>query len=485
MKRHLLLLVVILLPLLASAYDIEIDGIYYNIFENEAEVTYPYSEEGGHYSGDVVIPESITYLDYTHTVTGIGDRAFMSCSDLTSVTLPNSIKTIGYSAFAYSTSLASVNIGSNVTSIGMFAFDGCSSLDNFVIPNSVTSVGFSAFRGTAWYDAQPDGFIYLDNWLLGFKDIEPTEDTVIEDGTIGIASHVFRGCNGLTSIEIPNSVLYLGSSAFWNCRNLTSVTFGNGVKEIGASTFSGCISLTSLTLGSNIASIGDQAFLNCYHLSSIKCLNPVPPFCEGISTFECSTDYVREKYDIYNYVTLHVPMGTKEAYSSAYEWRYFERIKEDMEMDGNVYYANLVVQQGIEGYTRQAVKTEEQYTIYIGSYGVNKINSVVFNGEDVTSSVVNGYYTTPVIKGASVLSITYDIDTAVNPTSLQDVKVAGYNGEIRVTGIDEPSDVAVYATDGKLVGNVNAALGTASLEVQGEQIYLVKVGNRTFKVSMP
>ena len=76
----------------------------------------------------------------------------------------------------------------------------------------------------------------------------------------------------------------------------------------------------------------------------------------------------------------------------------------------------------------------------------------------LTSYVVNGYYTTPEIKGESVLSISYEIDTAINSLSLKDVKVSGYDGEIRISNIDEPSDVCVYSIDGKFVGNVNAAL---------------------------
>ena len=103
----------------------------------------------------------------------------------------------------------------------------------------------------------------------------------------------------------------------------------------------------------------------------------------------------------------------------------------------------------------------------------------------LTSYVVNGYYTTPEIKGESVLSISYEIDTAINSLSLKDVKVSGYDGEIRINNIDEPSDVCVYSIDGKFVGNVNAALGSASLQVQGEQLFLVKFGNRSYKVAMP
>ena len=103
-------------------------------------------------------------------------------------------------------------------------------------------------------------------------------------------------------------------------------------------------------------SIGSQAFYDYYNLTTISCLNPTPPTCSGIGIFVASKDYVRDVYDIYTYATLHVPMGSQEQYSSAYEWRYFNKIKEDMESGGKVHYANLTIKQGTTGYTRQAVK---------------------------------------------------------------------------------------------------------------------------------
>ena len=199
--------------------------------------------------------------------------------------------------------------------------------------------------------------------------------------------------------------------------------------------------------------------------------------------FECGSS-VRDKYDVYTYTTLHVPMGSGEVYSSAYEWRYFNKIKEDMEANGEVYYANLTVQQGTTGYTRQPVKAAEKYTIYIGSLNGHKVNAVTFNGTDVTNNVINGYYTTPEIKGESVLSISYEVLSAVSSLTLNDVKVTGYNGAIQISNIDKASDVFVYTEDGKLVGNIPSAFGSVSLQVAPEQLYVVKVGTKVMKVAL-
>lgn len=179
-------------------------------------------------------------------------------------------------------------------------------------------------------------------------------------------------------------------------------------------------------------------------------------------------------------------MGSKEVYSGAYEWRYFNKIKEDMEANGNVFYAYLTVKQGTTGYTRQAVKADEKYTIYIGSLGENKVNSVSFNGVDVTDELVNGYYTTPEITAESTLSVTYETNvTGISSTTINnDVKVIGFNGEIIISQIEEPSDVQIYSVDGKIIDSRSSAFGSVTIQVPEEQLYLVKVGSRTYKVAL-
>ena len=128
----------------ALAYDVKRDGIYYNLISKvkTAEVTKGEEE----YSGEVVIPSSITVAGKEYTVTSIGNEAFYRCSGLTSVTIPNSVTSIGECALSGCRGLTSVTIPNSVTSIGDRAFEYCKGLTSITIPNSVTSIGWGVFR---------------------------------------------------------------------------------------------------------------------------------------------------------------------------------------------------------------------------------------------------------------------------------------------------------------------------------------------------
>ena len=136
----------LLISLGSMAYDAEIDGIYYNLNFNddEAEVV------KGNYSGDIIIPESVTYSGNTYPVTSIGKYAFRDCSGLTSINIPNSVTRIGNYAFDGCSSLTSVIIGNGVTYIDAIAFDGCDGLTDVYcyaenLPNTEGYAGYQTF----------------------------------------------------------------------------------------------------------------------------------------------------------------------------------------------------------------------------------------------------------------------------------------------------------------------------------------------------
>ncbi len=282
-----------------SAHNFEVDGIYYNIISSTnktVEVTYrgsSFYEYLNEYSGNVTIPESVTYNGNTYSVTWIGEDAFSNCSGLTSVEIPNSVTWIGGGAFFGCSGLTSVEIPNSVTSTGGGVFKNCSGLTSVEIPNSVTSIANDAFSGCS-----------------GLTSV------VIGNSVTSIGKRAFQDCSRLTSVEIPNSVTSIEEDTFKNCSSLTSVEIPNSVTWINSYVFRGCSSLTSVVIPKSVTGISSYAFADCPSLNSITSLNPTPPAIRSWDPFS--------NYD----ATLYVPYGAKVAYSEAYYWKSFTTIEE-------------------------------------------------------------------------------------------------------------------------------------------------------------
>ena len=225
-----------------------------------------FGEDPRYDSYNTQVPDSLKTL----VITGgesIPQHAFDGCSGLKSITIPDSVTSIGGSAFSGCSDLTSITIPDSVTSIGDYVFRDCSGLTSITIPDSVTSIGYGAFFGCSGFIQKENGVSYVDKWVIYCDNT--VSQVQLRGDTAGIAAQAFSGCSGLTSITIPDSVRGIGDEAFSDCSGLTSITIPDSVTSIGSNTFSGCSGLTSITIPDSVRGIGDEAFSDCSGLTSI------------------------------------------------------------------------------------------------------------------------------------------------------------------------------------------------------------------------
>ena len=211
----------------------------------------------------ITLPDGFTAYDGTKVAEyAIYDYAFSRCTGLTSVTIGNSVTSIGEWAFAYCTGLTSITIPDSVTSIGSYAFYYCTGLTSVTIGNSATSIGIGPFAGCSGLMSvvveEGNPVYHSDGNCL----IETASKTLVvgcktsvipDDGSVTSMGYAFSYCTSLTSITIPDSVTSIGEYAFLFCTGLTSVTIGNGVTSIGYAAFGNCSGLTSVTFEGTVA----------------------------------------------------------------------------------------------------------------------------------------------------------------------------------------------------------------------------------------
>ena len=232
------------------------------------------------------------------TMGNLNSPVFKGCTILSTVTIGENVKNIPEAAFVDCSRLTCIAIPNSVTSIGDYAFYECTSLTSIEIPNSVTNIGGYAFDGTAWYNNQPDGLVYVGKVLYEYKGTMPVNTSiVIKDSTIAVSGFAFDNCTGLTSIIIPNSVTSIGMYAFEDCTSLTSIEIPNSVTSIGYRAFYGCTGLTSI-------------------------ISLIP--ADALFEVDSYTFYNVDK----NVCTLYVPVGSKSTYASTASWSEFTNIVE-------------------------------------------------------------------------------------------------------------------------------------------------------------
>ena len=378
MKKHLLLAILMLLPLVASAVDkVEINGIFYYLTSGETNTASVTSKSSGEYTGEVVIPESVTYEEVTYSVTSIGNGAFKNCSGLTSVIIPSSVTSIESSAFSGCSSLITVTIPNSVTSIGNASFQNCNSLLNVLLPDNINSIADYTFSGCS---ALLSVKLPQDVTAIGknaFSFCQSLTSLEISQSVLSIGEGAFEYCKGLTTIEIPKGVAIINNEVFYHCETLSSVTLPETITSIGDRAFSNCEKLSSISIPESVISIGDHAFFNCSFsaISLPSALKMIKGGCFSLCsnlesiTIPATVEYIYQEafancsslkrvrslvktppflYDnsFSNYdITLTVPEGTRDAYLAKVPWNKFKEILSGSDtkytltymVDGKVY----------------------------------------------------------------------------------------------------------------------------------------------------
>ena len=303
MKKILLTTLFALVAAYTWAITVKVNGLYYEI-DGRLATLVRYTSEETKYTGDITIPATVSYSSKIYKVTAIGKDAFSWC-DITSVSIPNSVISIGNYAFGSCTMLTEVKIPDSVTEIGTglfydctgltsavlsknltaipdFTFDGCENLTTCEIPNKVTRIGEDAFRHTKITKLEiPNTVTY-------------------------IGRSAFIDCDNLTSIVIPNSVTEMGTNVFNSCEGVKSITISNNLTEIPKYTFASATGLAEIvTIPSSISFIGEGAFEG-YPLDEIIFLPTVPPTIQKGSYSNTFPDGIK----------IYVPKASLEAYKA-------------------------------------------------------------------------------------------------------------------------------------------------------------------------
>ncbi len=326
MKKPFLLILLVMLPLLASADAVEVDGIYYDIVSDTKEAIVTSNPNA--YTGDIVLPGTITYQDEMYTISGIAEYAFKNNDAMTSITIPTSIKTMGRDAFYECYGLKAVYISdlekwctirfsgtqSNPLTYAHHLFLNKQEIVNLVFPDNINTVLAYTFCGCHGLASVviPEGVQQIGN--QAFYDCRGMSKIMIPSTVNRIGTYNFSYCNSLTTITLPENLTCIEYGLFYFNTALKSIQIPSKVTTINNNAFQYCTALTSITIPENVTTIGQEVFAGCDNMVDVKVLATNPPEAYA-NTF---SNY---------YITLYIPEASANSYLTTSPWNEFTSFK--------------------------------------------------------------------------------------------------------------------------------------------------------------
>ena len=310
--------VLLILPFTKTPFNVLVNAA------NEEYLTFTLNEDGESYSvgssneeiiGDIVIPSTYNGLP----ITVIREEAFIGCDNITSVTISEGIKTIGFSAFSQCDNLRKVELPESLTSIGHNAFNFCANLTTLNLPSNLTEIGRNIVGNTAYFNDPnnwTDDMLVVNGYIIAIEN-DCTVCTIGADIKL-LSYRIFDSCGALKEIVVdennevfasadgvlfnkaktklikypkckseieytlPDTVECIGERAFSGSVNLTSINIPDGVEFIGVGAFSGCTSITELKFPDSVKSIEQGAFTGCTNLETVNLPNGITRINEYI-----------------------------------------------------------------------------------------------------------------------------------------------------------------------------------------------------------
>lgn len=457
MRRIFLLALTFILSLSLFAYDFQIGDLCYSI-TSITERTVSVEASSTSLNGNVVIPSVVTYNDVDFTVTYIASNGFAKCHNITSFTIPNTVKGIGSEGFAWCWYLKTIV------------------LDN---PSSWFTVGSYAFNYD-WRAFQTVRIINIDEkellnngaGLLGSSSL-PTHDLYINDNKV----IDYKVADGVETIN----------NCFRNCNSIETLSMPNSVKNIVNYACYSCTALKTIILSSKLESIGYNAFAECPELRTIYAKSAIPPSIDA-SSFPNGA---------YIFATVYVPKGTSSAYKNAKIWSNFANIVETEYDDGPDIPQPSKCEKPTIGYSNGKLTfacSTEGAACY---YSITNDDIKAGSGSEVQLAVtynISVYAAKAGCENSETANATLcwidstpqteGIPNGVAQIPSKAVLIQSEGGILKVEGVDDGTPVSVYTFDGKQAGSAVSRNGAAlvSTNIQPGNTAIVKIGNKSIKV---